>query len=301
MNALRKRLDTAVRLPGLLALVLASCPTVLGANSMRISQELDVDYGYVGGAATRGAGANIGDVDENSADVKYVISPQVTKDLLLRFGAEWQRLSFGVSDRAPVPDVLQQVSVGLGFDYQIADQWLMRAEVQPGVYSDFRDVSWVDVDAPLILGGAYLANADLQWFLGLRVDARSQYPVLPAIGVRWKFNDQWTLNFQPPKPRLEYDVNDDLRLYLGTGLESGTFRVGEHFGSDRGQPKLDNEVVDFLEVRVGPGCSWKIKPYLTVEVEAGYMPYRSFDFFDPDIVFRSHNAPYGQIACHARF
>jgi hypothetical protein len=31
------------------------------------------------------------------------------------------------------------------------------------------------------------------------------------------------------------------------------------------------------------------------------MPYRSFDFFDPNIVFRSHNAPYGQIICHARF
>ena len=301
MDVLRKHLGTRMRFLGSLALVLASCPAVLAANPMSLSQELDVEYGYVGGAATRGAGGKIGDVDEHSADVKYVISPQTTKDLLLRFGAEWQRFSFGVPDHAPVPDVLQQVSMVLGFDYQFADQWLMRAEVQPGIYSDFRDVRWDAVDAPLILGAAYLANDDLQWFLGLRVDARSQYPVLPAIGVRWKFNDEWTLDFQLPKPRLEYDVNDNLHLYLGAGLEAGTFRVGEHFGSGRGQPKLDNAVVDFFEVRVGPGCSWKIAPNLTVEAEAGYMPYRSFDFFDPSIVFRSHNAPYGQIACHARF
>jgi hypothetical protein len=189
----------------------------------------------------------------------------------------------------------------LGFDYQLADQWLVRAEVQPGVYSDLRDVHWNDVDAPLVLGAAYLANEDLQWFLGLRVDARSQYPVLPAIGVRWKFSDQWTLNLQPPKPRLEYEVSDNFLLYFGAGVEAGTFRVGEHFGSDRGLPKLNNAVLDFLEVRIGPGCSWKIAPNVTIEAEAGYMPYRSFDFFDPDIVFRSHNAPYGQIACHARF
>jgi len=301
MDILRKRLGMWTRLLGPLAAVLASCPAVLAANRMSVSQELDAEYSYVGGAATRGAGANIGDVDENSADVKYVISPQITKNLLLRFGAEWQRFSFGVPDHAPVPDTLQQASVALGFDYQLADQWLVRAEVQPGVYSDFRELRWDDVDAPLILGGAYLANDDLQWFLGLRVDARSQYPVLPAIGVRWKFKDEWTLNLQPPKPRLEYDVNDNLQFYFGVGLEAGTFRVGEHFGRNRGQPKLDNEVVDFTEVRIGPGCSWKIAPYLTVEAEVGYMPYRDFDFFDPTISFRSHNAPYGQITCHARF
>ena len=301
MDPLRKRLAIGVWLLGLLATVFAPCPQVLAANPMKVSQELDVDYGYVGGAATRGAGGNIGEIDEHSADVKYVISPQVTQDLLLRFGAEWQRFSFGVPDHAPVPDVLQQTSLVLGFDYQLADQWLMRAEVQPGVYSDFRDVTWDDVDVPLVLGAAYLANEDLQWFLGLRVDVRSQYPILPAIGVRWKFKDEWTLNFQLPKPRLEYDVNDNLQLYFGADLQGGTFRIGEHFGSSRGQPKLDNEVVDFFEVRIGPGCSWKITPSLTVEANVGYMPYRSFNFFDPNIEFRSHNAPYGQIACHARF
>jgi long-subunit fatty acid transport protein len=268
---------------------------------MNVSQELDAKYVYVGGASTRGAGLNIGSVDGNSADVKYVISPQITRDLLLRFGFEWQGFFFGVPDHAPVPDRLEQVSAILGFDYQFADQWLIRAEVQPGIYSDFRDVQWDDVNAPLVLGAAYLADADLQWFFGLQVDVRSQYPVLPAVGVRCKFTDEWTLNFVLPSPRLEFDVNDRVQFYFGAGLDAGTFRVGNHFGSDRGQPKLDNAIVDYLEVRIGPGCSWKISPNLTVEAGAGYMPYRSFNFFDPNIVFRSHNAPYGQIALHGRF
>ena len=299
MNVLSNRFGIRAWLSA--ALALASCVTIFAVSPMKVSQEIDAEYGYVGGTTTRGAGASIGDVDEHSADVKYVISPQLTKDLLLRFGAEWQRFSFDVPNHSPVPDVLQQISAVLGLDYQLADQWIVRAEVQPGVYSDFREVHWDDADAPLILGAAYLANEDLQWFFGLRFDARSQYPVLPAVGVRWKFSDQWTLNLQPPKPRLEYDVNDNLQLYFGAETEAGTFRVGDHFGNDSGLPKLNNEVVDFLEVRIGPGCSWKIRPNVTIEAEAGYMPYRSFDFFDRDIVFRSHNAPYGQIACHARF
>ena len=289
-----------VGLVGMLALLLPGA-TTWAANSKSVSQELDVEYGYIGGAGTRGGGVNVGSVDEHSADLKDVVSPQLNKDLLLRIGFEWQRFSFGVPDHAPLPSVLQQASLVLGFDYQVADEWLMRVEVQPGIYSDFRDITLRDVDAPLVIGAAYLASADLQWFFGLRVDARTQYPVLPAAGARWKFSDEWTLDFMLPKPRLEYDVNDKLQLYAGAEIQAGTFAVGQNFGTPRGQPKLDNAIVDYLELHLGSGCSWKITRRVTIEAEAGFMPYRSFDFFDPNIVFRSHNAPYGQIACHARF
>ena len=133
--------------------VFLPCAAGLAANPMSISEELDAEYSYVGDAKTRGAGLNIGSIDEHSADVKYVVSPQVNKDLLLRFGFEWQRFSFGVPDHAAVPRVLQQASGVLGFDYQIADEWLLRMEVEPGIYSDFRDISWRDFDAPLVIGG----------------------------------------------------------------------------------------------------------------------------------------------------
>jgi hypothetical protein len=298
VDAIGKRFGLGVLL---LSLMFGTGAAALAADSMNISQELNANSFYVGGASTRGGGANVGSVDENSANVRYVVSPQITRDLLFRFGCEWQGFFFGVPGHAPVPDRLEQVSAVLGLDYQLADQWLIRAEVQPGLYSDFRDVQWDDVDAPLVLGAAYLASEDLQWFLGLRVDARSQYPVLPAVGIRCKFNNEWTLNFMLPNPRLQYDVNDRFQCYFGAGVDAGTFRVGEHFGSRRGQPRLDNAVVDYLEIRIGPGCTWKVSPQVTVEAGVGYMPYRSFDFFDPNIVFRSHDAPYGQIACHARF
>ncbi|HUJ71158.1 MAG TPA: hypothetical protein VLZ30_02875, partial [Verrucomicrobiae bacterium] len=111
------------------------CAAVLASNPMDISQELDAQYSYVGDAKTRGAGLNSGSIDEQSADVKHVISPQVNRDLLLRFGFEWQRFSFDVPDHAAVPRVLQQASGVLGFDYQVADQWLARVEVEPGIYS----------------------------------------------------------------------------------------------------------------------------------------------------------------------
>ena len=271
-------------------------------NSPRIAEELDVDYSYTGNAAVTGSGLKGVAIDEHSADVRYVVSSQLTRDLLLRAGAEWQRFSFGVPAGKPVPAVLQQVSAVIGCDYQVGGQWIVRAELQPGVYSDFAEVTGRDLDAPFVLAGVYLANPDLQWLVGLRVDARSQYPVLPVAGVRWKFADEWTLDFMLPKPRLEYDLNDLIQLYLGAGLAAGTFRVGDGFGTSAGVAKLDRQTVDYLELRVGAGWSWKITPMLQLEMEAGTLVYREFNFFNVAVDYRSHGAaPYGQIACHVRF
>ena len=283
----------------ILALMVASAASA--GSSMRLAEELDVNYSYAGSAAVTGSGLHGVTMDEHNADVKLVLSSQITKDCLLRFGGEWQRFSFGVPAAVPVPATLQQVSAVVGCDYQLGSQWIVRAECQPGVYSDFVEITGADVDAPLVLGGVYLASPDLQWMVGVRVDARSHYPVLPAAGVRWKFADEWTLDFMLPKPRLEYDWNDRVQLYLGAGVDAGTFRVGDHFGSDCGQPRLDRAMVDYLEVRTGAGVSWKLTRNIRLEVETGAVVYRDFDFFKPAIDYRSHNAPYGQIVCRGRF
>jgi opacity protein-like surface antigen len=299
--ALKTGCNPAVVLVPLLVALLAMPVRVSAADSMAVSQELDIALGYVGRAATLQDNLHVGSLSELNSDVKYVVSPQLNKDLLLRFGAEWQRFSFGTARTAAAPDTLQQASAILGFDYQLADQWLMRAEVQPGMYGDFRQFSWRSFDAPFVLGFAYLMDADLQWFFGLRVDVRSQYPVFPAVGVRWKFADVWTLNLQLPNPRLEYDLNDKLQTYLGAGIMAGTYMVGDHFGDDRGLPQLNHATVDYIEVRLGPGLSWKALPNLTLEAEGGYVLSRTWDFFDQHINLSSRPVPFLQLAGHARF
>lgn len=288
-------------LTAMLFVVLAAPARSMAADSMAVSHELDAELGYAGRAVTLQDGQHIGSIDGLNTDVKYVVSPQITDDLLLRVGAEWERFAFGTSQAGALPDTLQHVSAVIGFDYQLADQWLMRTEVQPGIYGDFRQIGWRNFDAPLFMGAVYLKDADLQWFFGLRIDLRSQYPVFPALGVRWKFTDVWTLNLQLPNPRLEYDMNDKLQAYLGAGIKAGTYVAGEHFGSDRGLPQLDRATVDYTEVRLGPGFSWKVLPTLTLEAEGGYMVYRTWDFFDHHVKLDSRPAPYLQLACHARF
>ncbi len=285
----------------LLAAALAAPAGSAAAESMAVSHELDVELGFTGRALTLQDDRHLGSVTGLDADIKYVVSSHVTNDLLLRFGAEWERFSFGRPQTGAQPDTLQQVSAVIGLDYQLADQWLMRADIQPGLYGDFRQVGWRSFDAPLMLGLVYLHDADLQWFFGLRVDLRSQYPALPAAGVRWKFADAWTLDFQLPRPRVEYDVNDKLQAYFGAGIKAGTYVVGDHFGDDHGMPILNHATVDYTDVRVGPGFSWKVLPTLTLEAGGGCMVHRSWDFFDQHVRLDSRPAPYLQLAAHARF
>jgi hypothetical protein len=288
-------------LVSLLIAVLAMPAAVWAAESTPVFQELDVTQGIVGKGTTLRDNLHSGPLSELNTDVTYVVSPQINKDLLLRIGAEWQRFSYPTRKDAAAPDTLQQFNAILGFDYQLGEQWLMRLEVQPGLYGDFSQPGWRSFDAPIKLGVAYLVDADLQWFFGLRVDLRSEYPVFPAAGVRWKFADVWTMNLQLPNPRIEYDVSDKFQAYLGVGILAGTYVVGDHFGDDRGLPQLNNATLDYTEVRLGPGFSWKARPNLTLEGEVGYVLYRSWDFFDQHINPTDHPLPYMQLALHARF
>jgi hypothetical protein len=290
-------LGATILLGALLAPQSAQC----GSAPITTVQEVDAEFGYVGGSTTTSDGRDIGSVDEWNAGLSYVISPQLNRRLFLRCGAQWRRFSFGVPEGALLPEELQQINAIIGFDWQASDKWLVRAELQPGVYSDFQEVTWRDVSAPLILGAVYLANADLQWMFGLRVVPRSAYPVLPAVGVRWRFAPEWTMNLFMPDPRLEYDLNDRLKAYVGASFKVGTFMLGDHFGEDHGQPGFNHAILDYFEVLVGPGISWKIRPNLTLDVNAGCLVYRGFNFSDSDLIARSQPAPYVQIACHWLF
>lgn len=292
----KQGVSPAFFLASLLMALLALPLVVSAAESPDVSHEVDIGVGYAGHGATE-----VYPGSEWSTSLKYVASRQVTKNLLVRLGAEWQRLSFPEPRDSVVPSTLQQANAIVGFDYQLAEQWLMRAELQPGFYGELSQIDGRRFGAPLVLGFVKLVDTDLQWFLGLRVDLRSQYPVVPAVGVRWQCADLWTLNLMLPNPRLEYDVNSRLKAFIGSGIVAGTYVVGDHFGDGRGNQKLNHATLDYTELRVGPGLLWKARPNLTLEAEVGSMVYRSWDFFDEHVKSTSAPVPYLQLSCRARF
>ena len=243
-----------------------------------------------------------GDVSEVDSGFRAVASKQFGGGPLLRAGFEWQRYDFGLPDRAPLPDTMQSFALVLGADFQLGEAWLFRLEATPGFYSGGTDFRGEDFNVPVLFGGSYFVSADLQFVAGIELDVNRKYPVLGAIGLRWKFAPGFVLNAVLPNPRLEYSFSKSLTAYLGADLRETTWRMDSAFGRSRGRRKLDNAIVDYTQIRVGAGVTWNVSSHLTLECEAGVVPVHDFDYHRAEVGVRSSGVPaYGGISLKAAF
>jgi opacity protein-like surface antigen len=273
-----------------------------GLRDWFLSGEYVVEETYVGsGDVRRNSRKSVRDFDENDSILQLVFTPRI-KLGVLRFGAEWERFSFGVPDSAPLPDTLQSVNLVIGLDTQLSDSILIRVEAQPGVYNSGLDDLSNDFNLPFVIGGTYIYSPDLQIVLGVGVDVERKYPVIPVAGVRWKMAPQWVLDAVLPTPRLDFEINRDVTLYAGANVKQTNFRVDDNFGDAHGIPKLNHAILSYSEVRTGAGFDWKVSPIMTFTGEVGYQPYRNFDFYRADVRYHQESgAPYGMLSLHGAF
>jgi opacity protein-like surface antigen len=269
-------------------------------STFSFSGEFVVDETYVGNGDVQRGQHVLRDFDESDTLLRFVLTPRI-KLGVLRLGVEWERFSFGFSDRAPLPDTLQALSLVIGLDTQLSDSILLRLQAQPGFYGT-DDFESEDVNVPFVIGGTYIYSPNLQFVLGIGVDVERKYPVLPGGGVRWKIARQWVLDAVLPSPRLEYQLNKDLALYAGGTVKETNFRVDDHFGNTRLIPRLNQAVLTYGEVRTGAGADWKVSSVMTLRAETGYQPYRDFDFYRANVRYHQDDgAPYGTISVHGEF
>ena len=276
----------------------------LGTHALagEISNQFDAEFSLTSGSRTDLGQDRHGGVSGQSGLVRDVVSVRLGEGPILRLGFDWERFSFALPNRAPLPNTLQSLSAVVGLDLQLFDSWLVRLEAQPGFYSGSGDFSARDFNVPFVIGGSYIASADLQWIVGVSVDVNRAIPVFPAVGVRWKFADRWVLNAVLPRPRLEYEFSKELTLFGGADLRGSTYRVSRDFGDTHGDPRLNRAVVDLTEIRAGVGASWKVSSWLQADIETGCVAYRDFDFHRADTNYESKGAAgYGQLVIGAKF
>ena len=255
---------------------------------------------YVADANVRRGSQVIRDFTESDTILRFVLTPRI-KLGVLRLGAEWERFSFGLPHGAQLPSTLQSASLVVGLDTQLSDSILVRFEAQPGLYGT-NHLEGSDFNVPFLIGGTYIYNPNLQFVLGVSVDVERKYPLIPGAGIRWKISRQWLLNASLPEPRIEFEAAKNVALYLGATFKETSFRVADDFSNTRRNSRLNRAVLTYSEVRTGVGVDWKITPAVTLSAEAGYQPYRSFDFYRLDLRFHENgSAPYGMLQLHGAF
>jgi hypothetical protein len=269
---------------------------------IRITHEINAKASYVSDANTKLYGNSVGDISEIHSAVDYVCSPDiVSKEFLPRFGASWERFGFDHNGPIPLPNTLQSAAAIIGFDATLSEDWLLRFEAKPGIYSDFRDVDTSDVNVPFIIGASWLVDSDLQLFAGLSVDLFREYPVLPGAGIRWQFSEDWTLMLVPPEPRVIYSIDKNLQVYTGLDIKGLNARVSNSFGDSIGRPDLNNALINLTEIRAGAGVTYKVLGSIALNLEGGYMVYRRYDFYRANFNLSSEPAPYVQMSVNGSF
>ncbi len=231
----------------------------------------------------------LGDIRHSYAAAEASTTLALDQGSALILGGSWKRFDFSGS-RADAPESLTALSLKLGYARQLSPQWSLRAEIDPGVYSDFEDVSGDDFNAPFGVRLLYAQSRELQWGFALFVDPRGSNPVIGGVGARWVFAPDWTLLFFLPEPRIEYAVSPTVSLYAGAGLRGGTFRVAEDFGRKRGRAALDNQDVDFRELSAGVGVRWTIDKSITAELGVGRLLDRRFEYEKRNLLLNGDGA-----------
>jgi hypothetical protein len=267
------------------------------------SYELTTDGAYIGsGSISRGL-KSIGDYSEISNSINFVVSDQVKDSLILRLGLEWSRYAFDTEDQyAPIPDVLNALDLQMGADVQLSSAMLMRMEIHPGFYGTFDDISFRDINIPFVAGLSYFQSADLILTAGVSVDLNARIPVIPAIGVHWKLSDRWTIDGVAPRPQIQYRISDKVTAFTGADIRETTFRVDDKFGTARDTPVLNGAILDYWEIRGGGGLTWSVYKSVKLDMEAGFVPYRRFDYYRADIkAVASDWFPYVRVGLSAKF
>ena len=105
-----------------------------------------------------------------------------------------------------------------------------------------------------------------------------------------------------PAPRLEYSFSKSLTAYVGADLRETTYRMDDDFARSRKQRKLNGAIVDYTQIRVGAGATWKINSTFTLEAEAGIVAFHELNYHRAEVGVKSDGYPaYGGISLKAAF
>ncbi|MEN9575014.1 MAG: hypothetical protein RL514_2869 [Verrucomicrobiota bacterium] len=263
--------------------------------------EYEAGAAYTSGSRLSAGAARLGRIESVHTHLVAGVAVRGTDDFTYRIAAEYRRNDFEVGPGVPIPNVLGNAGLQLTGNWALRNNLSLWINARPGIYSDFRDLSFSDVNVPFNVVLAWQADEDLMWLLGAYVDLRSDYPVLAGPGVRWRFADYWTLNLIMPRPRLEFQASEALLLYTGAEWRQVAYRVGKDFGTKVGNPRLNDSMLDYRELRLGVGLNYNFNRHFNLGLEGGYSLERRFHYRSADLQLTDNGAGYVAATLNGKF
>lgn len=254
-------------------------------------------YSYVGSSKSSfyGTGPK---ADAQTVNAAVLAEMPVNDDWFIPVGVQSFNGFFGGLDGLPAPDGIHTLGIGAGVGRRIDERWTVSATVGPQFYR-LEDMDSSAIGFGGVVRAVYRWRPNVTLALGLGIQPDRDVPVLPAMGMRWDINTNWTLNLMFPKPEIIYKVNSDLDVFAGVGLNFAVFRadkdMGEKLNSDVLNPsRYNNALGTYRDFHLGAGVDYKLARGLYLSAEGGYSVGREFDYTRLDETLSFKPAPYVQ-------
>jgi hypothetical protein len=244
-----------------------------------------------------------GEVGVDAAFFDWRSSAALTEATKFNYGLSWSGYAFSRFGPMAVPEKLQEISLALGATHRLNPQWLLIASVQPGLYGDLEGGSHEAFNAPVMFLATWRQSRELAWSFGLRADPFADKPVLPFVGVNWRFAPQWEFTIGFPRAGFSYEVSPALMLGLGLTVQGGSFHIADDPRpvSIAVGPRLDDTYLDYREIRVGLGADYRLNDTLSLAVEAGAITDQKFDYYERGYTLNGDTAAFFTIGLSGRF
>ncbi|MBC7365984.1 MAG: hypothetical protein H7343_04085 [Undibacterium sp.] len=258
-------------------------------------------YTYSGSGDLSRGGVKTGEVALSRFDFSVSGRVPVREGLMFIPGLAYTHTTIDASAGVPLPGSVQELALSLGLRGFINREWAYLAALRPGFYGDFKKVG-DGFNAPLLLAAFYSPSPELTWTFGVAANAFNDHPILPVVGVRWKFAPDWELDLGFPRTGVSYRMNSRLSLRTGLSFLGGNYRITENLGTPApGVARLANTYLSLTEIRVGAGLNYNFADGLSLDFDAGVTASRRFDYPDRNYRLKGASVGWATLALNRRF
>lgn len=264
------------------ALLLAIAAAVALPARAAYDDRVSVRYSYSADNTLQLGSAPGGEVGVRAAMLDWGSSLPVGSATRLNYGLGWSLYDFQRSGPMAVPQKLQEISLALGASHRFGQEWIFIVSAQPGLYGDLEGGSRDAFNVPVLLLANHARSRELAWTFGLRADPFADTPVIPFVGVNWRFAPDWEFTVGFPRVGFGYEVGPSLKLGFGVSAQGGSFHVARDPRpvSIAVGPRLDDTYLDYREIRVGLSADYQFSDALTLSLEAGIITDQKFDYYE---------------------
>jgi hypothetical protein len=210
----------------------------------------------------------------------------------LTFGLDYDVTDLEAKDDAkfPLPGLLQSLGTSVRYLQPIDRQWMLSASA--GASSQVTGTGLLADGWGMRASAVSIYNRSRQLTLmgGLAYNSSSQdLKLLPIFGCDWRPTAVWSFSFGFPKTGATYKLNKQVALGLAVSGSGGTYYVKKDPLPGTAPRSLDDSRLQYLEVRLGFNCEWKINDTFRVTGTVGQVLYRQFKYIDRDYKLKSRD------------